>query len=384
MNFLIVANNLYYGGVTTSIVNFCNYYAQHNCNISIINLGESNKHITQQFDSRINFISLKGLGKYCNLSRNKLHNYGGISRIYMLLLGVMKVIMTRLNLWYPMAFRSSSVRKTFDVAIAFQQCEPCCYFVLNKCNARNKMLFIHGDIRFMGDITSWDKYLHLFDVISCVSDNVRCGFQNKYPFIAHKFRTIYNMFNIEHIKKQAEGDTNIFRIASFIITTVSRHDNSFKRLDLIPHICRCLCEMGIHDFHWYVVGDGPDFDFNQQLANDVGVAKYLSYVGKKDNAFPYLRACDVSVLTSISEAFPMVVKEAQILGKPVISTKYAGVEETIIHGKNGYIVEHNPSAIADMIRKLILRPELTNRLNFHKIGEETNELANKQFLSAIK
>lgn len=43
-------------------------------------------------------------------------------------------------------------------------------------------------------------------------------------------------------------------------------------------------------------------------------------LGKKDNPYPYMRACDLYVQPSRYEGKAVTVREAQLLGKPVVIT----------------------------------------------------------------
>ena len=54
---------------------------------------------------------------------------------------------------------------------------------------------------------------------------------------------------------------------------------------------------------------------------------------------PYLRAADVFLMNSSSEAYPRSVIEALLFGLPVLSTKVFGVREQIQHDRNGLLYE---------------------------------------------
>ncbi|WP_373230236.1 GT4 family glycosyltransferase PelF [Cohnella sp.] len=76
---------------------------------------------------------------------------------------------------------------------------------------------------------------------------------------------------------------------------------------------------------------------------------------------------DITVLTSISEAFPYSVVEAMMTGKPVIATDVGGIKEAL--GETGILVEpRNPDAIAEGVIKLIRNPEL--RMEMGQDGRE--------------
>jgi glycosyltransferase involved in cell wall biosynthesis len=72
---------------------------------------------------------------------------------------------------------------------------------------------------------------------------------------------------------------------------------------------------------------------------------------------------DVFVLTSRSEAFPLVTLEAMAAGVPVIATSVGGVPEQIEHLRNGVLVPpEDHEAVASWIVRLHDDPDLRRRL----------------------
>lgn len=66
--------------------------------------------------------------------------------------------------------------------------------------------------------------------------------------------------------------------------------------------------------------------------------QYVEILGKKENPYPYIRACDVYVQPSRYEGNCVAVREAQMLGKPVIITGYPTAESQLRNGIDGIIV----------------------------------------------
>ena len=66
--------------------------------------------------------------------------------------------------------------------------------------------------------------------------------------------------------------------------------------------------------------------------------QYVKILGKKENPYPYIRACDVYVQPSRYEGNCVAVREAQMLGKPVIITGYPTAESQLRNGIDGIIV----------------------------------------------
>jgi glycosyltransferase involved in cell wall biosynthesis len=75
--------------------------------------------------------------------------------------------------------------------------------------------------------------------------------------------------------------------------------------------------------------------------------------------FSYLAAADIVVHPSvIPDPFPNAVREAMILGKPVIGSNDGGLPEMIRHGKTGFLFEPgNAPELAKYLRRLLDSPE---------------------------
>lgn len=92
-------------------------------------------------------------------------------------------------------------------------------------------------------------------------------------------------------------------------------------------------------FHLTIVGDGPQRESLTNMAEDLGVGKYVSFVGHKDNPFLYMANADLFVSSSRWEGLPNAVLESLACGTPVIAFDCpGGTSEIIHHGKNGWLV----------------------------------------------
>jgi glycosyltransferase involved in cell wall biosynthesis len=87
-----------------------------------------------------------------------------------------------------------------------------------------------------------------------------------------------------------------------------------------------------------------------------------------------MKECDIYVQPSRYEGNCVAVREAQILGKPVVITNYSTALSQINDGKDGVIVPLDNQKCAEGIIKLILDSELQNRIkNSLKLNDYGNE-----------
>jgi glycosyltransferase involved in cell wall biosynthesis len=74
-----------------------------------------------------------------------------------------------------------------------------------------------------------------------------------------------------------------------------------------------------------------------ELAHDLGLSSQFHMLGYRDDVIPLLRAMDIFVQPSRSEALSLSMLEAMSVGLPVIAAKTGGIPEVIRHGYNGML-----------------------------------------------
>ena len=94
--------------------------------------------------------------------------------------------------------------------------------------------------------------------------------------------------------------------------------------------------------------------------------QHVILLGKKDNPYPYIKTCDIYVQPSRYEGKSITVREAQILGKPVVVTNYPTAPSQINNGVDGIIVpldnEGCAHGIAEFINNTHLRQQIIENL----------------------
>ena len=209
--------------------------------------------------------------------------------------------------------------KTYDLALSFLTPH---YFVARKVRARKKIAWIHTDYtRVRVDIPSetamWDAYDH----IASVSDAVTRGFVQTFPGLKEKVILVENILPERLVRRQAEAFSadRDMPAKGIRLLSVGRYCSA-KNFDNVPEICARLIRSGL-DVYWYIIGFGPD----EQLIRDRIAQEHMEdrviLLGKKENPYPYIKACDLYVQPSRYEGKAVTVREAQMLGKPVVITR---------------------------------------------------------------
>ncbi len=95
----------------------------------------------------------------------------------------------------------------------------------------------------------------------------------------------------------------------------------------------------------------------EKMISEYGLTTNIRITGFLENPYPYTLGCDIYVQPSYEEAQPLAVMEAQILGKPIVSTNTVGGKTILEDGKKGVLTDFTAESLADGILSLIGSPE---------------------------
>jgi glycosyltransferase involved in cell wall biosynthesis len=138
---------------------------------------------------------------------------------------------------------------------------------------------------------------------------------------------------------------------SFLIGTVGR----FDPVKNYPMLLRAFARLprGIREPHLVFVGDGPCRRELEKMAEEMGIAGRVTFLGRQYRVHEILPLLDVFVLSSITEGTSVALLEAQACGVPAVVTDVGGNGFIVSHGENGFLCEVNDdSAMADDLERL--------------------------------
>lgn len=262
----------------------------------------------------------------------------------------------------------------YDLAISFLQPHN---IVLNKVKARKKIAWIHTDystihVNAKMELPVWAG----FDYIASISPDCTRSFLQTFPSLKSKIIEIENILSSDFIHRQAE----LLDVASEMpkkginLLSVGRYCHA-KNYDNVPDIIKRLVDNGLKDLRWYIIGFGGDEPLIRQKIADAGMNDHVILLGKKENPYSYINACDIYVQPSRYEGKSVTVREAQVLCKPVIVTDYPTAKSQVQDGIDGVIVPMDNEGCAQGIAKAIenqpLLDKLTEYLASHDYGNES-------------
>lgn len=112
---------------------------------------------------------------------------------------------------------------------------------------------------------------------------------------------------------------------------------------------------------YVIVGDGPDRKRLQMLTQEHELNDMVLFVGRvpDEELVHYYRGCDVFIMPSRAdeargdvEGLPQVYLQANACGRPAVGGRSGGVEEAILDGVTGLVVD--PTDVEEVTRALVL------------------------------
>lgn len=261
----------------------------------------------------------------------------------------------------------------YDLCISFLQPHD---IGLYKVKAKKKLAWIHTDYSKVSFNTAleekvWEKY----DKIASISSAVTDSFLKSFPHTCNKIIEIENILSSSFVRNRSKETVDLSTFSGTPkLLSIGRYSYA-KNYDNLPDIARRLvCDYGMTNLKWYIIGFGEDTLIRSKI-RDADMEEHVILLGKKENPYPYIKACDIYVQPSRYEGKSVTVREAQMLCKPVVVTAYPTAAGQIKDRVDGVIVPlDNQGAalgLADFIFDVQLQTRLIDYLKSHDYGNES-------------
>jgi glycosyltransferase involved in cell wall biosynthesis len=219
----------------------------------------------------------------------------------------------------------------------------------------------------------------LFDQVQAVSETVRakCIAEDHLP--SDRVVTVPNGIDLDAVDVEAPADRQTaFQVDDdcAIVVTVANL-RPVKGIDVLIRSAALVREQ-VRNVIFAVIGEAHDAIYPQELnalADRLGVAGNLRFMGRRDDVYALLKAADVFCLPSRSEGMSNALLEAMACGLPCVATNVGGNPEVVVDGRTGYLVPaEDPSALAERMIAL-----LRNRPRAKTLGRESRRTVESRF-----
>src|SRR6266480_5281576 len=184
------------------------------------------------------------------------------------------------------------------------------------------------------------------------------------PDCATKICRVYNGIDLELFPNPLPSTPNTMPRILSVGRLVA-----FKGFEHLIDACAELARQGL-DFTCEIIGDGPLRDDLQTKIDMLNLSPRVSLLGSlsQEAVLEKLQAADIFALASVmdrqgaSDIFPTVIIEAMAAARPVVSTRLAGISESVMHGETGLLVPPGDTTeLAQALEQLMRDPELRAR-----------------------
>ena len=220
-----------------------------------------------------------------------------------------------------------------------------------------KIAWVHNDVnRFnigIGEKEAIDSYSKMDSVI-LVSEEAKKRFIEKYRIKNCNHEVLHNLIDEEKIINHSFEAVKPNDRFTFINVGRMRPQ---KRQDRLITIAKRLKDEGF-TFKIQIIGNGSEEEKLREMIRTEDINDCVELLGLQLNPYPYVKQADCFVLTSDFEGFGIVVKEASLLGTPVISTNVTGVSEVLCSGEYGILCDVDTEAIYRAMRSVLLSEDI--------------------------
>lgn len=275
----------------------------------------------------------------------------------------------------------------YDVAISYLHSGNdhvfyggCNEFVLRCTEAEKKISFLHCDYEKMHAGSRYNASIYQkFDAIAACSAGCKDAFSAVFPELKQKVQVVRNCHDYERLHHDAAQAPAALSKTSVNVVTLSRFGREkgvLRGIQAVADVQRAGKKL-----RYYIIGNGVEYPKAAAMVKQLGLETSVTLLGEMLNPYGYLKAADVLLIPSFSEAAPMVIGEAASLGTPVLSTRTSSAEEMIVCSGYGWVCDNTQVGITEGLERLLANPEI---LKSHRESLEKMEFTNSEAITEFR
>lgn len=266
-----------------------------------------------------------------------------------------KLIYTLLPTWL---IYKLFIPKNYDIEIAFVEGFVTKLLAASTNIQAKKIAWVHIDLsqnpwtqnnKIYRNLKEEQYCYSKFNQIICVSDTVKNNFIKRFK-LTNVIR-IYNPIDKTDILNKAKeickypqttNDIKFITIGRLVLQ---------KGYDRLLKVIKRIKADGIH-CKLLILGEGEMYHTLSNYIKENDLSDDTILYGFQPNPYQYLKKADCFICSSRSEGFSLVIAEAMVLGKPIISTYCSGPNELLEEGKYGMLVENSEDGLYQIIKTI--------------------------------
>lgn len=248
----------------------------------------------------------------------------------------------------------------------------CCYATYSySCNkialiaSTNNSIYIHSNYKDLYQDEKKERNffdtrnINKFRKVIFVSNESRDDFLRLYKHLKDKTVVFNNFIDTNSIKNKSKQQIKEKKDPTkTLLAFIGRLDDSSKKLGRAINLVKKIKNVDL-----WIVGDGPDQQLYENLVKKNGLTTRISFLGKKENPYPYMKQADYIILTSDYEGFPVTYLEAITLNKPIITTINVSDDKINIGKDYAYIIPRDEKEMVTEVQKILKSPRKPKKID---------------------
>ena len=388
---LFIVDSLGIGGVEKVLKLILNYLSEkNNYKISVLVMnGKSNNN--EIFSNNISFIYPNSkIKKYFGSIKEWIKEDKKLA-IKEIIINIQKTIFNKKykfasfknKIRYYLIDEYLEINDNYDYAIAFN-ISHLLYILINKVNAKNKIVWFHGDATNKSiKLKEYSSLLNIVDNIVCVSNKSRKSIIKVFKNIniEKKCVVIKNLIDIDNLYNVREN--NFYDKESINVLSIGRLSKEKNYLELVKIFGKTLkeCQRKINLF---IIGDGLEFNKIKKYIIKHKLEDNIKLLGKIEIPYNYIYNCDLYIQPSYYEGFCISLYEAMFLGKDTISFNIADYAEEQKLNINKIFICQEKNDVIDILKKYKKHKNEQNNLKLKNKCIKFNNKIKKDLIELLE
>lgn len=244
-----------------------------------------------------------------------------------------------------------------DIEIAFLEGNATKILSKSTNHTAKKIAWIHINLNlyhytsslYQSDEEEMQSY-YAFDRLVFVSNGVQSGFEARFGSEL-RYRSVvqYNPIDSEDVIRLSQAFQVPKRQTTVCASGRLVPQKGFQRL--LETVRRLQME-GVR-FDLWILGEGSELENLLAQTTTLPQCDAVSFLGFRANPYPFMRAADIFVCSSFVEGLSLVIGEALILGRRIVSTDCCGTREALQDGAYGMLVGNDTDSLFRGLRSAL-------------------------------